>query len=63
MSTINLHSHHTYECRQLNDKIEDLIREGYLTKWVVKEVKRYKEDHERQKNGGHLSGEDSKAKG
>lgn len=54
--------HHTYQCRQLKDEIKELILEGYLTKWVVKEVKRYKEDPERRKNGGRTSSVDNKEK-
>ncbi|KAK1389694.1 hypothetical protein POM88_017872 [Heracleum sosnowskyi] len=38
------HGHHTYACRQLKEDIEKLIKEGQLTDWVVKEVKKYKEE-------------------
>ncbi|KAK1363262.1 hypothetical protein POM88_038823 [Heracleum sosnowskyi] len=38
------HRHHTYACKQLKEEIEKLIKEGKLTDWVVKEVKKYKEE-------------------
>lgn len=44
--------HHTYECRQLKDEIEELIKEGFLTEWIIKEVKRYKDDPDRSKYRG-----------
>ena len=34
--------HSTHECHQLKDEIESLIREGKLTDWVVREVKKLK---------------------
>ncbi|XP_074350574.1 uncharacterized protein LOC141689939 [Apium graveolens] len=36
--------HIKHECRQLKDEIEALIKEGYLGEWVVKEVRKYKDD-------------------
>ncbi|XP_074326752.1 uncharacterized protein LOC141664696 [Apium graveolens] len=36
--------HNTHECRQLKDEIEAFIKEGYLGEWVVKEVRKYKDD-------------------
>ncbi|XP_074351902.1 uncharacterized protein LOC141691053 [Apium graveolens] len=37
--------HDTSDCRQLKDEIETLIRQGKLTEWVVKEVRRHKTDY------------------
>ncbi|XP_074363199.1 uncharacterized protein LOC141703637 [Apium graveolens] len=37
--------HDTADCRQLKDEIETLIRQGKLTEWVVKEVRRHKTDY------------------
>ncbi|XP_074356772.1 uncharacterized protein LOC141696542 [Apium graveolens] len=42
----------THECRQLKDKIEVLIKEGYLRKWVVKVVRRHKDGANRIKEEG-----------
>ncbi|XP_074376857.1 uncharacterized protein LOC141718373 [Apium graveolens] len=36
--------HNTHECLQLKDEIEALIKEGYLGEWVVKEVRKHKDD-------------------
>ncbi|XP_074377482.1 uncharacterized protein LOC141719005 [Apium graveolens] len=36
--------HEMAECRHLKDHIEDLIRKGFLTEFVVEEAKRYKDD-------------------
>ncbi|XP_074374244.1 uncharacterized protein LOC141714635 [Apium graveolens] len=36
--------HETAECRHLKDHIEDLIRKGFLTEFVVEEAKRYKDN-------------------
>ncbi|KAK1356083.1 hypothetical protein POM88_049339 [Heracleum sosnowskyi] len=36
--------HYTHACRQLKEEIEKLIREGKLTEWVVKKVKKYREE-------------------
>ncbi|KAK1399685.1 hypothetical protein POM88_009548 [Heracleum sosnowskyi] len=36
--------HETADCRHLKDHIEDLIRKGFLTKFVVQEAKKYKDD-------------------
>ncbi|XP_074324018.1 uncharacterized protein LOC141660939 [Apium graveolens] len=36
--------HNTHECRHLKDEIEALIKEGYLGEWVVKEVRKHKDD-------------------
>ena len=33
--------HDTADCRQLKDQIEDLIRNGKLTEWVVREVRKH----------------------
>ncbi|XP_074356707.1 uncharacterized protein LOC141696466 [Apium graveolens] len=40
--------HNTHECRHLKDEIEALIKEGYLGKWVVKEVRKHKGDRTRE---------------
>ncbi|KAK1399355.1 hypothetical protein POM88_009218 [Heracleum sosnowskyi] len=37
--------HHTADCRQLKDEIESLIRQGKLTEWVVKEVRKHKSEY------------------
>ncbi|XP_074337526.1 uncharacterized protein LOC141674725 [Apium graveolens] len=37
--------HDTADCRQLNDEIETLIREGKLTEWVAKEVRRHRTNY------------------
>ncbi|XP_074337673.1 uncharacterized protein LOC141674871 [Apium graveolens] len=37
--------HDTADCRQLKDEIETLIRQGKLTEWVVKEVRRHRTDY------------------
>ncbi|XP_074342058.1 uncharacterized protein LOC141679458 [Apium graveolens] len=37
--------HDTTDCRQLKDEIETLIRQGKLTEWVVKEVRRHRTDY------------------
>ncbi|XP_074342571.1 uncharacterized protein LOC141680172 [Apium graveolens] len=37
--------HDTADCRQLRDEIETLIRQGKLTEWVVKEVRKYMTDY------------------
>ncbi|XP_074352615.1 uncharacterized protein LOC141691756 [Apium graveolens] len=37
--------HDTADYRQLKDEIETLIRQGKLTEWVVKEVRRHKTDY------------------
>ncbi|XP_074374786.1 uncharacterized protein LOC141715207 [Apium graveolens] len=48
--------HNTHECWQLKDEIEALIKEGYLGKWVVKEVRRHKDGTDRvMKEGGRAS--------
>ncbi|XP_074356377.1 uncharacterized protein LOC141696088 [Apium graveolens] len=39
---------HIYECRHLKDEIEALIKEGYLGEWVVKEVRKHKDDRTRE---------------
>lgn len=44
--------HNTYECRQLNDEIEDLIKEGYLGEYIVKEVKKRRDDSDKNKDEG-----------
>ncbi|XP_074359606.1 uncharacterized protein LOC141699620 [Apium graveolens] len=44
--------HNTHECRQQKDEIEALIKEGYLGEWVVKEVRRHKDDTDRVKEEG-----------
>ncbi|XP_074336792.1 uncharacterized protein LOC141673965 [Apium graveolens] len=44
--------HNTHECRQLKDEVEALIKEGYLGKWVVKEVRRHKDGADRVKEEG-----------
>ncbi|XP_074356312.1 uncharacterized protein LOC141696013 [Apium graveolens] len=36
--------HNTHECRHLKDEIEALIQEGYLGEWVVKEIRKHKDD-------------------
>ncbi|XP_074373999.1 uncharacterized protein LOC141714375 [Apium graveolens] len=36
--------HNTHECRHSKDEIEALIKEGYLGEWVVKEVRKHKDD-------------------
>ncbi|XP_074347333.1 uncharacterized protein LOC141686182 [Apium graveolens] len=36
--------HETAKCRHLKDHIEDLIRKGFTTEFVVEEAKRYKDD-------------------
>ncbi|XP_074355327.1 uncharacterized protein LOC141694568 [Apium graveolens] len=40
--------HNTHECRHLKDEIEALIKEGYLGEWVVKEVRKHKDDRTRE---------------
>ncbi|XP_074375294.1 uncharacterized protein LOC141717076 [Apium graveolens] len=37
--------HDTADCRQLKDEIETLIRQGKLTEWVVKEVRKHMTDY------------------
>ncbi|XP_074346444.1 uncharacterized protein LOC141685230 [Apium graveolens] len=37
--------HDTADSRQLKDEIETLIRQGKLTEWVVKEVRRHRADY------------------
>ncbi|XP_074328488.1 uncharacterized protein LOC141666400 [Apium graveolens] len=37
--------HDTADCKKLKDEIETLIRQGKLTEWVVKEVRRYRTDY------------------
>ncbi|XP_074342922.1 uncharacterized protein LOC141680651 [Apium graveolens] len=44
--------HNTHECRKLKDEIEALIKEGYLGAWVVKEVRRHKNDSDKAKEEG-----------
>ncbi|XP_074336593.1 uncharacterized protein LOC141673751 [Apium graveolens] len=36
--------HNMHECRHLKDEIEALIKEGCLGEWVVKEVRKHKDD-------------------
>ena len=36
--------HDTYECRHMKDEIKALIKEGYLTEWVKKDVRNYRGD-------------------
>ena len=36
--------HNTHECRHMKDEIEALIKEGYLTEWVKKDVRKYRGD-------------------
>ncbi|XP_074328017.1 uncharacterized protein LOC141665929 [Apium graveolens] len=40
--------HNTHECRHLKDEIEALIKEGYLGEWVVKEVRKHKDNRTRE---------------
>ncbi|XP_074362906.1 uncharacterized protein LOC141703225 [Apium graveolens] len=40
--------YNTHECRHLKDKIEALIKEGYLGEWVVREVRKHKDDRTRE---------------
>ncbi|XP_074327727.1 uncharacterized protein LOC141665640 [Apium graveolens] len=40
--------HNTHECRHLKDEIEALIKERYLGEWVVKEVRKHKDDRIRE---------------
>ncbi|XP_074355666.1 uncharacterized protein LOC141695308 [Apium graveolens] len=40
--------HNTHECRHLKDEIEALIKEGYLGEWVVKEVRKHKDDRAKE---------------
>ncbi|XP_074377457.1 uncharacterized protein LOC141718978 [Apium graveolens] len=40
--------HNTHECQHLKDEIEALIKEGYLGEWVVKEVRKHKDDRTRE---------------
>ncbi|XP_074333955.1 uncharacterized protein LOC141671574 [Apium graveolens] len=40
--------HNTHECRHLKDEIEALLKEGYLGEWVVKEVRKHKDDRTRE---------------
>ncbi|XP_074346609.1 uncharacterized protein LOC141685405 [Apium graveolens] len=40
--------HNIHECRHLKDEIEVLIKEGYLREWVVKEVRKHKDDRTRE---------------
>ncbi|XP_074374423.1 uncharacterized protein LOC141714827 [Apium graveolens] len=40
--------HNTHECRHLKDEIEVLIKEGYLGEWVVKEVRKHKDDRAKE---------------
>ncbi|XP_074374144.1 uncharacterized protein LOC141714528 [Apium graveolens] len=40
--------HNTHECRHLKEEIEALIKEGYLGEWVVKEVRKHKDDRTRE---------------
>ncbi|XP_074374110.1 uncharacterized protein LOC141714492 [Apium graveolens] len=40
--------HNTHECRHLKDEIEALIKEGHLGEWVVKEVRKHKDDRTRE---------------
>ncbi|XP_074352772.1 uncharacterized protein LOC141691921 [Apium graveolens] len=37
--------HDTADCRQLRDEIETLIRQGKLTEWVIKEVRKHVTDY------------------
>ncbi|XP_074357369.1 uncharacterized protein LOC141697053 [Apium graveolens] len=37
--------HGTADCRQLKDEIETLIRQGKLTEWVIKEVRRHRTNY------------------
>lgn len=39
---------------QLKDEVESLIKEGYLTEMVAKEVKKYREEHLKRKKGRGL---------
>ncbi|XP_074375469.1 uncharacterized protein LOC141717278 [Apium graveolens] len=40
--------HNTHECRYLKDEIEALIKEGYLGEWIVKEVRKHKDDRAKE---------------
>ncbi|XP_074326858.1 uncharacterized protein LOC141664805 [Apium graveolens] len=40
--------HNTHECRHSKDEIEALIKEGYLGEWVVKEVRKHKDDRAKE---------------
>lgn len=42
--------HYTHECRQLKEEIESLIRDGKLEEWVVREVRKYKDDKKTEKD-------------
>lgn len=48
--------HDTADCRQLKDEIETLIRQGKLTEWVVKEVRKQKADYHNMHSPPPLGG-------
>ncbi|KAK1352793.1 hypothetical protein POM88_052631 [Heracleum sosnowskyi] len=45
--------HNTHECRQIKEEIEELIKAGYLTDWIVREVKKHKDETDRRMEREH----------